>query len=250
VLLVKKYLLLTVVCTVILIFSISIVFATSASQEDMIEIVDGASCYETEQLTLPVPQEQDGTEICNTERYENRAIQLASREGNGTINEDIKAWLRENSIEETFQVKEIREPETVNMEVPSAESANTGFKSFMDYRTITDKRSDQYKLQQKAITNDEGFRIYDQCYMVAMGTYYVSHIGDKFRITLEDGTVFYAVAGDVKSDLHTDAKHQHKNGNIVEFIVDMQQISSTCRKMGDMSYAGLAGKIKSIERIV
>ena len=61
---------------------------------------------------------------------------------------------------------------------------------------------------------------------------------------------YYAIAGDVKSDLHTDTKHQHKNGNIVEFIVDTQEISKTCKKMGDMSYAGLNGKIKSIEKVI
>ena len=136
--------------------------------------------------------------------------------------------------------------EFISMDVPDSDSSNTGFKSYMDYRAITDKRSDQYQLQQEATTDENGFRVYDDCKMIALGTYYVDKIGDKFRITLEDDTVFYAIAGDVKSDLHTDTKHQHKNGNIVEFIVDTQEISKTCKKMGDMSYAGLNGKIKSI----
>lgn len=135
------------------------------------------------------------------------------------------------------------------LDVPTAYSANTGFKSFMDYRAITNRRSRQYALQQQAHTNEQGFRIYDGCYMIALGTYYTQSVGERFRITLENGQSFLAITGDIKSDAHTDSRHQHRGGNIVEFIVDRRAISSLCQRMGDMSYAGFSGRIASIEKL-
>lgn len=142
------------------------------------------------------------------------------------------------------------EPATKALAVPTAYSANTGFKSYMDYRVLTNPRTGQYALQQKAYTDEQGFRIYDGCYMVALGTYYSQSVGQRFRITLEDGRSFMAITGDIKSDAHTDSLHQHRHGNIVEFIVDQRRISKTCRRMGDMSYAGFSGRILSIEKIL
>lgn len=141
------------------------------------------------------------------------------------------------------------EPSGIMLDVPTAYSANTGFKSYMDYRALTNRRSKQYALQQNAYTDEQGFRIYDGCYMVALGTYYAQSVGERFRITLDSGKSFLAVAGDVKSNAHTDRLHQHRGGNIVEFIVDTRAISSTCRRMGDMSYAGFSGRIQSIEKL-
>lgn len=126
------------------------------------------------------------------------------------------------------------------------------FKSFMDYRTITSRGSNQYKLQHMngTYTNEEGFRVHNGEYLVAVGSYYTNVIGTRLKVNLANGNSFYAVVGDQKSDAHTDAKHQHRNGNVVEFIVDQKNIPTMCKKMGDMSYAegaGLKGKIASIE---
>lgn len=135
------------------------------------------------------------------------------------------------------------------LDVPTSYSANTGFKSFMDYRALTNRRSRQYALQQNAYTDEQGFRRYEGYYMIALGSYYASSVGERFRITLENGQSFLAITGDLKSDAHTDRLHQHRGGNIVEFIVDRRQISGTCQRMGDMSYAGLPGRILSIEKL-
>ena len=135
------------------------------------------------------------------------------------------------------------------LDVPMDDESNTGFKSWMDYRVLTAKSSIQYKLQQDAWTDEQGFRRYGDYYMVALGTYYSPTAGEIFRITLEDGSSFEAVNGDVKDDSDTDELHQHKEGNIVEFIVDTDAISWECSVMGDMSWAGFHGKIKSIEHI-
>ncbi len=141
------------------------------------------------------------------------------------------------------------EPTGVFLEVPSAYSANTGFKSFMDYRAITNRRSRQYALQQQAHTDEQGFRVYDGYYMVALGTFYAQSVGERFRITLEGGQSFLAITGDIKSNAHTDSRHQHRGGNIIEFIVDRRAISGMCLRMGDMSYAGFSGRIASIEKL-
>lgn len=132
-------------------------------------------------------------------------------------------------------------------------AAATSFKAWMSYRAITDKHSDQWKLQENAWTDGDGFRRYgdEGYYMVAMGTYYASRCGKVFDVTFESGETIRCIIGDIKADAHTDSLHQHRNGNVVEFIVDGKAISKTCRRMGDMSYAegvDLTGKpIKIVE---
>jgi len=148
----------------------------------------------------------------------------------------------------TTEDQEVAPQTTVAYEIPIAD---TGFKSYMDYRCITSPSSKQWSLQQDAWTDELGFRRYGDYYMVAMGTYYASECGKVFHIVLEDGGEFDAIIGDIKSNMHTDALHQHHNGNVVEFIVDSDCIPHICAIMGDMSYADATfqGKIKSIGEI-
>lgn len=141
----------------------------------------------------------------------------------------------------------VAEEQAVSMDVPDVD---TSVKTFMSYKTITDQSSVQWKLQQKAVTNEYGFREIDGMYLVALGTYYSDHAGAMFRITLENGTVFDAIMGDVKADKDTDSKNQHRYGNVVEFIVDTPKLAEDARLMGDVSYtpgAGLMGPVQSIE---
>lgn len=121
----------------------------------------------------------------------------------------------------------------------------------MDYRTITNKNSIQYQMQTQAYTDTDGFRIYDNCYMVAVGTAYAKECGVKLDITLEDGTILHCITGDIKSDAHTDSTNRYilHNGNIVEFIVDTKKISTLSKKMGDISYSGFHGGITKIELV-
>jgi len=122
-------------------------------------------------------------------------------------------------------------------------------KKYMDYRCLTDHDSEQWKLQEEAYTDYRGFRKIDNDYMIALGSYYVDKIGNRFIIELEDGTGITAIAGDVKSDRHTDSYNMTENGNLLEFIVDEDRLPKQVRLMGDVSFAGLKGKIKSIRRI-
>ena len=143
------------------------------------------------------------------------------------------------------------------MQIPNCD---TSFKAYMDYRCITNKASDQYKLQLSAWTDDMGLRRVDNYYLVAMGTYYSDNIGDKFRITLEGDKTFDVMIGDVKADIHTDKNNMYspvynsdgsfKSANVIEFIIDKKIISKKVKLWGDVSaYDEFAGNIVKIERI-
>ena len=67
---------------------------------------------------------------------------------------------------------------------------DTSFKTYMDYRTITDKSSAQYMLQMEAYTDDMGLRKYGDHYIVAMGAYYSDNVGDTFKITPDNVSSF------------------------------------------------------------
>lgn len=123
---------------------------------------------------------------------------------------------------------------------------DTSQKAYMDYRCIG--AGMQLKLQKDAYTDSDGFRRHGDDYMVAMGSYY-GCVGDRFQVTLSSGKCFNVIKGDAKSDRHTDSLHMHRNGNVIEFIIDTKCISSQSRRMGDMSHSGFLGTIKSIKEI-
>lgn len=148
-----------------------------------------------------------------------------------------------------YDVRElVMSSEKVSFAVPAAES---GAKRWMDYRTITARSSMQWKLQQDAWTDEYGFRRYGDYYMIAMGTYYSEQCGKLFEITLENGFTFLGLISDIKQDRHTDSMNQHKQGNVVEFIVDKYEIPYLAKAMGDMSWAfdAMNAKITSIREI-
>ena len=123
----------------------------------------------------------------------------------------------------------------------------------MDYRTITDTTSKQYKLIESGIFNtSSGLLITDDGYIaVALGSKF-GGIGDKFRITLDNGTTFLAIKTDEKSDRHTiNNCHHADDGSLVEFVVDVKNLkveNKLAYVMGDISYVeGFNGKVTSIE---
>lgn len=116
---------------------------------------------------------------------------------------------------------------------------NSGFKSFMDYRAITNTDSKQYKLQQcYSKTGEYGIRMADSRYIVAIGTYFTSDIGQYFDIILENGTVIPCILGDQKADADTDSDNiiTKHNGCMSEFIVDSDALNKDVKFNGDMSY--------------
>ncbi len=156
-----------------------------------------------------------------------------------------------SEIEEIIDVQEDKELYTYNtLELPT--EATGEFKTYMDYRKITDKTSKQWNLQQLATTNEKGFRVFNGRYLVAVGSYYANEVGKELKITLDNGFVFYAMVGDIKMDIHTDANNQYVpiNGNIVEFIVDTDKLDPMTKKLGDVSNLGFEGKIVKIEEVI
>lgn len=132
------------------------------------------------------------------------------------------------------------------LELP--EEADGKFKTYMDYRKITDKTSKQWKLQEQAWTEERGFRKIGEHFLVAVGTFYADEVGKELFIEFEDGQKIKAIVGDIKQDKHTDSTNRYVpiNGNIVEFIVDTEKLDPEVIRRGDVSWLGLNGKITSI----
>lgn len=139
---------------------------------------------------------------------------------------------------------------------------NSYFKTWMSYTAITDKSSPQYKfINTYGYFDNEGFMrtngesdlgITEDYYMIALGSYYGTSIGTKYRITLDTGRVFYGVLADCKANVHTNSTNQYvpHNKNIVEFIVNPKLLNKDVKRMGSANvYMPLNGKISKIERI-
>lgn len=139
-------------------------------------------------------------------------------------------------------------------------------KTWMDYRAITSKSSPQYKLVNNVHNNytyvdSEGFLrfsaewqygIPQDYYIIALGSYYGTEIGTKYRITTDTGNVFYGMLGDQKANQHTNSTCQYavRNKDIVEFIVDKRQLNRDVRRAGSANvYMPLNGNIAKIEKI-
>ena len=83
-----------------------------------------------------------------------------------------------------------------NLGVPT--NVDTSFKTYMDWRAVTNKTSRQYKYINKNGWGDEqGFMrangdsdlgISEDYYLIALGSYYGTKIGTKYRITTDTGT--------------------------------------------------------------
>lgn len=126
----------------------------------------------------------------------------------------------------------------------------------MDYRTIIDTTSKQYKLINNGIFNkNNGLLTTNDDYVaVALGSRF-GNVGDKFRITLDSGLSFKAIKLDEKDDSHTiNNCHHSSDGSLIEFVVDTNKLklnNNLAYVMGDISYVeGFKGDITSIEKEV
>lgn len=123
--------------------------------------------------------------------------------------------------------------ESVEYNVP-----HNKIKSFMSYRCITSKSSDQYKLQQIAYTGQYGIRQVNGRFCIAVGSAYTTQIGQYIDLVLENGSVIPCILADCKADIHTDANNiLTSDGSLAEFVVDTPYLSNTIRYTGDISTA-------------
>ena len=139
---------------------------------------------------------------------------------------------------------------------------NSSFKSWMSHKAVTNKQSPQYKFINKyGWVDAEGFMrascepdlgVRQDYYMIALGSYYGTTIGTKYKITLDTGRVFYGVLSECKSDIHTNSTNQYvtHNKNIIEFLVDETKLNSLVKNMGSANvYMPLNGSVSKIEKM-
>lgn len=136
----------------------------------------------------------------------------------------------------------VEDKAATNVEVHYDEYAapkNSGFKSYMDYRMITNKDSKQYGIQEYyATTGNHGIRMVGDRCCVAIGSYFNVEVGQLFDIVLENGTVIPCVVADMKADVDTESTNMitSHNGCMSEFVVDTQSLDKNARLRGDISY--------------
>lgn len=202
------------------------------------------------------------------EQISSEALQEVKEESEQetTVNEEAKVEQSVNTESEETAVEEVVEaiPEPVVTSEPEPQSAveehRTGdfsispyasdFKSYMDYRAITNTSSTQYKMQQEAYTDENGLRKIGEHFCVAMSTYY-GNIGDILYVETDKGASWTVILSDVKSDAHTDGTHRYTVSNhcMMEFIVDTPAMSTSVKRSGTVNSLGFQGKICYIEKI-
>lgn len=126
---------------------------------------------------------------------------------------------------------------------------------FMDYTEITDKTSQQYKLQEACETNyDTGIREYyiheteTDYYCAALGSAYGRDIGDTWHVTLDCGTEFDIILSEFKDDGTVESfGHPDKNydgyfcTNIIELVADKDYMPSSVISAGTYTVLGYFG---------
>ena len=110
-----------------------------------------------------------------------------------------------------------------------------GQKAYENYTAITNRFSKQYKIEEVAHTDEYGFRIYDDRYLIAIGTYFNAPVGTYIDVELENGVIIPCIVGDIKADVDTEANNVYSLtcGCASEFIVDGYKINPYTR--GDVS---------------
>lgn len=113
----------------------------------------------------------------------------------------------------------------------------TDFKSYMPYTAITNKSSEQWKLQQSATTDENGLRRMDDKPMVAVGTGWGVDVGDNAVVICDNGNSFEVVIGDIKDNKHTNSENKTTSSNNCrcEFIVDSKKLNPTVKTTGNVA---------------
>lgn len=166
---------------------------------------------------------------------------------NQKLKKQVKALKKENTkLKNSQRKKKKSKTKLKSYKVPK----NMHFKSYTNYKCLS-RSSAQWKLQKKAYTDKNGLRKIGDDYLVAMGSYYTKHLGDRFKITLSTGKSFTVRICDFKTNSDTNSTHQYTaNGCMIEFYVD-SNLNSKARRMGDISYIkGFKGNITKVEKII
>lgn len=152
-------------------------------------------------------------------------------------NKDI-VCLDKNPIKKDKELKK-KKPKIHAKDYDISFVSSTGFKCYMPYTAITDRTSNQYKLQKEfAYTGDYGIRMVYDRYCIAIGTYFDAPVGTPIDLKLENDKTIKCIVADIKADRDTDQNCIMTRANrcVSEFVIDNQSLHSMAKKMGDMSY--------------
>lgn len=130
-------------------------------------------------------------------------------------------------------------------------------KTYMDYRSITSKSSNQYKLLHSDIMEycDDGLiRTKEGQYIaVALGSQYGS-IGTKYIMKLSSGKEVRIIKAEEKADKDTVNGCIDKNGAMVEFVIDIEKAKSSYKYAiytGSFNYSDeFNGKIVEMKKVI
>lgn len=166
------------------------------------------------------------------------------------------------NVEATYACENSEPQLTVRYASLDVPNINSSFKTWMSYKAVTSKNSPQYKfIHTWGWCDSDGFMrcsgerdlgVEQDYYLIALGSYYGTSIGTKYKITLDTGRVFYGALADCKANQHTNSTNQYvpKNGNVVEFLVDTTKLNKDVKRTGSANvYMPLNGKIAKIERM-
>lgn len=155
-----------------------------------------------------------------------------------------------------------------SLELPSEYYGDIDFSSFQpyeDYSVITDRTSAAYSIARsdRAYNDEHGLRRYTvddgqfsvdgkDDYVVALGTFYKPKgtCGQRYLIVTTTG-YYTVIAGDEKSDLHTDDMHMftlHSNGKVagvIEWLVDTDTLDTSMKRSGNIATS--AGPIEELK---
>lgn len=126
------------------------------------------------------------------------------------------------------------------------------FKAYMGYQAVTSTTSPQYKLLrgENAYTDEQGLRMVDGRYCIAMGSGFTNKIGTKIDLELTNGVIIPCILGDQKSDRHTKDGHMRciSNGSVAEFIIDDNEFYKHKDGSGTVNFAykGWDAKLKKV----
>lgn len=136
-------------------------------------------------------------------------------------------------------------------------SLPTHIKTFTDYRYYGLWYTPHYRLQQVAYTDTNGLRRFNEDYIVAMGAFYSTGIGDRFKVSLDSGSEFTVILGDGKHPADCDPTNMYAPcinydgencANILEFIIDDDVLPTDIYNYGSIEkISGFAGNIVKME---
>jgi hypothetical protein len=160
--------------------------------------------------------------------------------------------LPQTTYQETTKIYTTEASSTTSVETTQKKTySNFGsFKSYTDYRCLS-RSSAQWELQEQAHTDENGLRKIEDAYLVAMGSYYGTTLGTKYKVTLSNGNSFTVMLCDFKDNRHTDGNNQAclSNGSVIEFYVESDKMPSIVRQMGSVgALEQFKGGIVSIEK--